>query len=217
MQQSETIHIDKIASETIIVPIKGTAPLIQHRFSEKPKKMMLDRMLGEKIPKQIKDPEAEFEAASYRLNGGYGIPAVAFKSATVGAARFYPKNDVTMTGLRQFLFFKGEIGDDGIALVPILGKEKANGNDWPIMREDVVRVNRGGSDLRYRPAFWPWGANLVVTYVTSALTRRSVLSLIDAGGMGVGIQEWRPEKKGDFGTYEIDLDQEIEVLSDPAG
>ena len=74
-------------------------------------------------------------------------------------------------------------------------------------------MNRGGSDLRYRPEFWPWSAELTVTYVTSALTRGSVLSLIDAGGLGVGVGEWRPERKGDFGQYRIDTDQEVEVLS----
>lgn len=198
-------QIDRIAAETIIVPIIGTAPLIMHRFSEKAKRKMLDAMRGKKTPKENKDPEAEFKAAAYKLNGGYGFPAVAFKAATVGAARFYPKNDVTMTGLRQFLFFDGEVGDDGMKLVKVEAEE-------PKMREDVVRVNRGGTDLRYRPEFWPWTANLTVTYVLSALTRNSVLSLIDAGGMGVGVGEWRPERKGDFGTYRIDMDKKVEVI-----
>ena len=53
---------------------------------------------------------------------------------------------------------------------------------------------------------------LTVTYVTSALTRGSVLSLIDAGGLGVGIGEWRVEKDGDFGTFRIDPNREVEVV-----
>ena len=212
--QDTTTQIDRIAAETVIVPIIGTTPLITHRFSEKAKLEMLNRMQGKKTPKQSKDPEAEFAAAAYRLgdDSGYGFPAVAFKAATVGAARFYPKNDVTMTGLRQFLFFAGEMGDDGMMLVPIEHSESSAPEDWPRMREDVVRVNRGGADLRYRPEFWPWRADLRVTYVSSALTRSSVLSLIDAGGMGVGVGEWRPERKGDFGTYRVDTDREVEVV-----
>lgn len=222
-------QIDRIAAETIIVPIIGTSPLIVHRFSEKAKRQMLDRMQGRKSPKENKDPRAEFEAAAYLMskeetNGkkkvssiatpAYGFPAVAFKAATVGAARFYPRNDVTMTGLRQFLFFAGQVsGPDRVALVPILGSEDAevNGSDWPRMREDVVKVGQG-SDLRYRPEFWPWRVELKVTYVTSALTRGSVLSLIDAGGLGVGVGEWRPERRGDFGTYRVDVDKEVEVV-----
>jgi hypothetical protein len=199
-----TIEIHQIAAETLLVPLVGTTPLIVHRFSEKAKRQMLDNMQGRKSPKQAKDPQAEYEAAFYRLgDGGYGFPSLAFKAATVGGARFY--SGVTMTALKQFMYLRGEVGDDGRALTRIEGD--------PIMREDVVTVGRNGSDLRYRPQFSEWRATLEVTYVTSALTRGSVLSLIDAGGMGVGVGEWRPEKDGDFGTYRVDPAREVEVVT----
>lgn len=198
------IQIDEIAAETIKVPIIGTAPLIVHRFSEKAKRQMLDAMQGRANPKQAKDPQAEYEAAFYRLkDGGHGFPAIAFKAATIGGVRFYGKS-VTMTACKQYMFFRGEPADDGQSMFEITGT--------PRMREDVVRVNRGGTDLRYRPEFPEWSTTLTVVYVTSALTRNSVLSLIDAGGMGVGVGEWRPEKDGDFGTYRIDTDREVEVI-----
>lgn len=79
------------------------------------------------------------------------------------------------------------------------------------MREDVVRLGRSGTDLRYRPEFWPWSATLRVTYFPTVLTRSSVLSLIDAGGLAVGVGEWRPERDGTFGTFRIDTDREVEV------
>ena len=80
------VIIDRIAVETVAVPIRGTTPLIVHRFSEKAKRQMLDNMQGRKSPKAPKDPQAEYEAAFYRLDGDrYGLPAVAFKSATVAA------------------------------------------------------------------------------------------------------------------------------------
>lgn len=200
-----TVQIDRIGAETIQVPIIGTSPLIVHRFSEKAKKQMLDAMQGRKTPKQVKNPEAEYEAAFHRLKDGRpGFPAIGFKQATVGGARFYGK-DVTMTALKQFLFFRGEPGVDGQQLVAIVGE--------PRMREDPVPVGRGGRDLRYRPEFPEWSALLIVTYVTSSLTRGSVLSLIDAGGMGVGVGEWRPQKDGDFGTFQIDQTQDVEVLA----
>ena len=198
------IQINRIAVENMIVPILGTTPLIVHRFSEKAKKKMLDEMQGRKTPKEPKNPEAEYEAAFYRLGDGTpGFPVLAFKAATVGGARFYGKQ-ITMTALKQFLFLRGEVGDDGRALCRIEGEAE--------MREDVVRVGRGGTDLRYRPQFREWRTTLEVTYTTSALTRDSVLALIDAGGMGVGVGEWRPEKDGDFGTYRVDPDKNVEVL-----
>ena len=207
-----TIEIERISAETLRVPIVGTSPLIVHRFSEKAKRQMLDAMQGRKSPKVAKDPEADYQGAFYRFNdtpegeppsGMSGVPSIAFKSATIGGARFYA--GVTMTELRQFLFFRGEVGADGQQLFRIEGE--------PRMREDVVRVGKGGTDLRYRPEFPEWRTLLTVTYVKSALTKNSVLSLIDAGGMGVGVGEWRPEKKGDFGTYAIDQDREVEVIS----
>jgi hypothetical protein len=200
------IEIHQIAAERIRVPLIGTAPLITHRFSEKAKRIMLDGFQGRKAPKTPKDPVAEFEAAAYRFaDGGYGMPVIAFKGATVGGARFY--NGLTMKELKQYIFFRGELGVDGQALARI--ESPAD----PRMREDVVRIGRGGTDLRYRPEFSPWRTTIDVIYVTSALTRASVLSLIDAGGMGVGVGEWRPERDGDFGTYQVDPEREVEVLS----
>lgn len=197
------VVIDRIAAETISIPILGTAPLIIHRFGEKAKKQMLDAMQGRKSPKQAKNPEADYESAFHRLkDGGYGFPVLAFKSATVGAARFY--HGLKMTELRQFIFFRGEPGTDGLPMCRIEGE--------PRMREDVVKVQRG-TDLRYRPEFPEWSTTLEVTYVTAAITRSSVLSLVDAGGMGVGVGEWRPEKRGVFGTYQIDPTRDVEVLS----
>jgi hypothetical protein len=160
-------------------------------------------MQGRKSPKQAKDPEAEYEAAFYRLKDrSPGLPSVAFKSATIGGARFY--SGVTMVALRQYLFLRGEVGDDGRMLTQIHGE--------PRMREDVVTVGRGGTDLRYRPEFPEWSAVLEITFVKSALTRGSVISLVDAGGMGVGVGEWRPERNGDFGQYAVDGTKDIEVV-----
>jgi hypothetical protein len=202
-----SLEISPIPAETLRVPLVGTAPLIIHRFADKAKRQMLDAMQGRKSPKEPKNPEQEYEAAFYRLKDGTaGFPVIAFKQATIGAARFYGK-DITMTALKQYLFFRGEIGSDGQQLARIDGE--------PRMREDVVRVGRGGSgaDLRYRPEFPEWTTTLEVVFVKSVITRGSVLSLIDAGGMGVGVGEWRPEKDGAFGTYRVDPTRDVEVIS----
>ncbi len=205
MATEAQVSISRIGTETLRVPIVGTAPLIVHRFSEKAKRQMLDAMQGRKTPKVAKDPEADYESSFYRTDeGGYGFPVIAFKAATVGGARFYGKS-ISMTALRQFLFMDSPFSKEaGQKLAPITGE--------PHMREDVVRVGMGGSDLRYRPQFDEWSTTLDVTYVSNMLTRESVLSLIEAGGMGIGVGEWRPEKRGDFGTYEVDPSRDVEVL-----
>jgi hypothetical protein len=94
---------------------------------------------------------------------------------------------------------------DPQSLVEIVGE--------PHMREDVVTVGMKGHDLRYRPEFTEWSAVLEVVYVKSMLSMDSVLSLIDAAGLGVGVGEWRPEKSGDFGTFMIDPSRKVEVVA----
>jgi len=119
---SPQVVIDQIASETLTVPIVGTAPLLVNKFSEKAKRQMLDNMQGRKSPKQAKDPKAEYEAAFYMIKDGtYGFPAIAFKAATVSASRFYGKS-VTQVGLRQCIFFTGEPSEDGQQMVRIDGE-----------------------------------------------------------------------------------------------
>lgn len=202
------LQIDRIPAQTILVPIIGTSPLIVHRFSEKAKRQMLDAQQGRKKIKEMRDPNQDFMDSRYRMDDGAdGFPVLGFKAATVGAARFYDKS-VTMVSLRQSLFMHGEQSvQAGQALVRIEGECE--------MREDMVRVGQG-TDLRYRAEFRTWSAVLQITYISSQLAQSSVLALIDAGGMGIGVGEWRPEKKGDFGTYAIDQTRAVEVLNVPA-
>lgn len=207
--QAPALVISEIAAETLLVPIKGTAPLIMHNWSEKAKRQMLDAQQGKKKVKENRDPQADYEAAFYRIAregevDAYGFPVIAFKAATIGAARFYDKS-VTMKALQQALFMTGiTTKADPQQLVEIVGE--------PHLREDVVRLGISGTDLRYRPEFTEWSATLRVTYVKSMLDRGSVVSLIDAGGMGVGVGEWRPERSGQFGTYQVTSVRDIEVV-----
>lgn len=209
--QPETLIIPRLTRETIVVTITGETPLIVHRFSEKAKRIMLEAMQGRKNPKEPKDPVAEFEAAAYRFeDGGYGFPAIGVKAAMVSAGRFY--KGVTMVALRQAIFVKGVIGVDGQQLIRIIGGTPEMGEE-PEMREDVVRVGMSGTDLRYRPTWKEWSAEVEISYFTGMLDRTAILALLDAAGTGVGIGEWRPERNGDNGTFRVDDTVDIKILS----
>lgn len=193
---SEPVLLSRIRRETIAVPIIGVSPLIPHKWSEKSLKMMRDKQSGAKAQakKEPKDAAAEAEASLYRLpDGRPGMPATAFKAATIAGARFY--DGITMASLKSMLFVHGEGADQ---LVPIDGEME--------MREDTPRNSGGTCDLRYRYAFWPWSAELQVTFVPSLIDRESVINLIDAGGNG-GVGDWRPSAPksmtGTFGRFEV--------------
>lgn len=196
MATTTTVSLTRIKRETAHIEIKGTAPLIVHRWSEKAKEMMLNAQQGKKMPKQLKDPAADYEASMYRLvDGGHGFPVMGFKAATVkGGGRLFGKS-VKMTELRQLFTFLPD-GDciDGTQLVRIKGE--------PTMREDMVRVGMGTADIRYRAEYRDWSAILRIEFVPSVIDLDSVVALVDAGGTN-GVGEWRPEKSGSYGTYEV--------------
>ena len=102
------IELDRITLDTVGIDIVGLTPLITHRWSEKAKKEMRDKQAGvTKRKKEPKDPQAEYEAAFYRLpNGEAGMPATAFKAASVGGARNF--DSVSMVQVKQGIFVIGE-------------------------------------------------------------------------------------------------------------
>ena len=79
--------------QTVSIQIKGTAPLVQHRFSKK----VLTEMLGKHIAgpsakgkkKMVaRDIDQDFKDATHLSEEGkYGIPAPAFRSAMISACR----------------------------------------------------------------------------------------------------------------------------------
>lgn len=204
------LELEPLPTATMRVPILGTNPLIMSRFSEKAREMMLQSQQGEAKQKKVRNPMEEYERAFYLLPDTedgltrYGFPSMAFKKAIVGACRFFGKG-VTMTSLRQFLFLYGEEGaNDPQQLVHIIGE--------PIMRRDVVRLagqNRP-ADLRFRPAFNEWETELRITYFSSCISGKSVLSLLSAAGLGVGVGEWRVERDGVSGTFVINPDKPVQ-------
>ena len=75
----------------------------------------------------------------------------------------------------------------------------------PEMREDMVRVGLGGTDLRYRGEFSNWYMDLIVEFNSNGqLTIEQILNCLNAGGFGCGVGEWRPEKDGRNGMYHVE-------------
>lgn len=199
---SEVVKLDPIKVKTIQISIRGISPLISHQFSEKARKQMRDKKLGQKVKaREAADPEAELEAATYRLSdGSFGVPATAIKNAITEAA--HKDLGIPRTVLRRGLFI---VADDtpsgGVPLVRIRTPER-------LMREDVVRVGMGSSDLRWRPEFPKWEIDLRIQYDTEWLQVETIVGLLQRAGFGIGIGEWRPERDGDFGRFEIVKQQE---------
>jgi len=202
---SAQMKLQAIQRNTAIIEVVGTSPLIVHRWSEKAKQMMLDAQQGRKAPKQVKDPQADYESSMYRFSdGGHGFPTLGFKAASVTAAGRVFGKSVKMTELRVALSFLADgiaAGSGGEQLTRITGE--------PTMREDMVRVGMGNADLRYRAQYVDWSARLLIQYLPNMLDLETVASIIDIGGVQ-GVGEWRPEKDGIYGTYQVSSIDQIQ-------
>jgi hypothetical protein len=191
-KKKEAIDLHPIEELELEVDIKGITPLITHNWSQKAKQQMLNKQMGIATPKEPKDPAEDYEASRYVLaDGSEGFPAAGFKKATIGGARFF-SGSITMTALKQMVFV---LPDD-----PVSNLVRINGSPEP--REDMVRLETGVADLRYRAQYTDWSATLRVLFVPSLIKPSSVVALINAGGR-VGVGEWRPERGGNFGMYEV--------------
>lgn len=219
-KEAEIIEIKPVEIKTAIIRIKGTSPLIMHKWSEKAKKMILDKQTKATKTKghELKIPVADFISSAYWIteepignsdeeceaafaeavkNGArWGFPVTAIKQATIMAAS---RNDIDIktTTLRGCFFIKGE-GPDMLAEVK---------GCIPTMREDMVRV--GGisktADIRHRAQFDNWYMDLEIQYnINGPVTLEQIVNLINLGGFTCGIGEWRPEKDGSFGTYRVE-------------
>lgn len=188
MADDTTIVVQRPDIVSLKVHLHGTSPLICHRWSEKAKKAMLDKQMKKASKaKEAKDPEQDFRDSLYVTeDGGYGFPAVAFKAAVVRAGTY---SDLHMTFLRGALHVSGE-------LVPIDGEVQ--------MREDMVRLSGKTADIRYRGEFPKWKASVPVELNASVLSVEQLVNLFTIAGFAVGVGEWRPEKNGQYGRFEIE-------------
>lgn len=199
------VEIKDLDIKTASFNITSKSPLIIHKWSEKARREMLDSQQGKKITKkEFRNPEQEFLASIYFIgeqpkdineftigNWRYGFPAIAFKKAMASAAYRLgiSKDKVSILGS---MFIKGVEND----LVEI----KCNKIE---MVEDMVKIGNGSSDLRYRPYFYDWSAVLVIEYNATILIPEQIATYIRGAGFAVGVGDWRVEKGGQYGMFDL--------------
>jgi hypothetical protein len=191
--ESVEIRLPPLNVQHLEITLIGDAPLICHAWSAKAKKQMLDKQMKKaKAAKEAKSPEEDYEASLYpHPDGGYGFPAVAFKSAAVDACSQI--DGITKVNARAAFHI---IGD----MVKIEGE--------PTPREDMVRIGMGTADIRYRGEFRTWRATVKVRYNVNVLSAEQIVNLFNTAGFGIGVGEWRPQRDGSFGLFHVATQEE---------
>lgn len=185
----QVVHdVPALKVREVYIPLVGVAPLICHNWSAKAKMEMLDKQMRKaSAGKEAKDPEKDYWESLYHLGPDrFGFPTIAFKKAMVRAGSYTGQ---VMTVLRGAFHVMGEF-------VEIDGD--------PRPREDPVRVGKGTADIRYRAEFPVWRATLRIKYNTRVISEEQLLNLLQHAGFGVGVGDWRPEKDGSYGLFEVE-------------
>lgn len=201
---TEALVIPAPKIETAAFAINGTAPYVQHKFSQKAKQQMLAAQqegtkAKNKKNKEPRDIDADYKNAMHLTSKGKnGIPAPAFRSALISACRVA---GFQMTKAKLSIFIEPDDfdADDGTPLVYIAGK--------PVMHQSHVRLESGVASIAIRPMWREWSAKLRVKFDSDQFSATDVANLLMRAGMQVGVGEGRPDSKKShgmgWGTFKI--------------
>lgn len=183
--------------------IVGITPLIMHSFSQKIYNQIKEageiesgmKQGGKK--KNIANPEEDYQNSIYYFadHKRYGMPSIAIKSAMVYAGYQIFKKPQTLT--RAAIFVCPGEQETGNGLIEVNGEHR--------MREDMVRVgtiNKVASP-RYRAEFPEWKMDITIRFFANVISEEEVIKLLAAAGLASGLGEWRPQRGGQMGMWQV--------------
>lgn len=225
-KSATVIEIKPINIETADITIVGATPLIIHAWGVKAQQMILDKQRGKKVGAKhdIKIPVNDFMESLYWLTeqpalgadddeaetnwqaaidagAKFGFPVTGIKQSIIAGA-YRAGLDVKQTELRGTFFIEGATDASTADIAEIVTPEP------PEMREDMVRLSGPScaADIRYRGEFKEWRIPLRIKYNRDGkYSLEQILNMVNYGGFVCGIGEWRPEKDGQFGMYELEV------------
>jgi hypothetical protein len=197
-----TVTIKPANIQTAVFNVKGTAPLVQARFSKKGELMMKmaeGSTARSKRERKARDYEQEMRDAMHISTEGWqGLPAPAFRSGMISACRLVGFK-MTLAKLSVFVEHDGIDSMDGQPLIKFEGE--------PELNTMHTRNATGVVDVRARPMWKEWSASVRIRYDADQFTVTDVTNLMQRVGMQVGIGEGRPDSKSSaglgWGTFAI--------------
>ena len=215
-EKTEAVHIAPPNIKTGVLWIKGTSPLVIHKFSEKSKRMIREKQAAGSVANskkrhEAKDFDAVFEGARHiSFEGWDGIPAPAFRNACISACRLVGFK-MTLAKLSIFVEADGFDATEGTPLVRIIGGE-------PRQLESMVRLATGVCDIAVRPQWIEWGCKLRVRYDADQFDASDIANLVARAGMQVGVCEGRNGSTNSngmgWGCFELSTEEEVMKLTE---
>jgi hypothetical protein len=204
--EANSVEITAIATRVIAFNIVGTTPLIMHRYSRKAwEELLLPSRKKNQAAKDASlkhDPLNEYRESCYVSRSDdaptlFHLPTGMIHGAVKSAA-------LDMAGAR-----KTEVG----RWVSVSGSNTLFLYGVPQLYTAMAR-NSGMDrtpDVRTRAIFPQWAlSGVALDFKLDPLTDASVLNLMAAAGVTVGLGDWRPQRGGSFGKFRLCNDDDPE-------
>lgn len=200
------VQIKPMNEKVAVFEIKGTAPLVIHRFSAKVKQQMLQKMeqgksASSKRNREAKNSEETFNESRYVAKDGWdGFHAASIRNAMISACRLVGFK-MTLAKMSVFVVADGwDKEEPQIPLIRIYGK--------PVRQDDRANVETGQPYVTIRAAYHDWKAKVKVRFDADQFSLQDITNLLARVGAQVGIGEGRPDSKNSagmgWGLFEIE-------------
>ncbi len=176
--------------------IRGLSPLLQHRFGEQAE---MDEPTRAALIRHGTPREAA-EQAAYRDQGGYCY----FPGQAISRLLREAGNSHKLRGSRRAVKWVVPaaviVPEDA---VPILDEKGKRVNDFEVDSRPVTIPSTKGRVMRHRPRWDAWRARFTLEIDDEVLPVDLIHQLLEEGGRRIGIGDFRPEKGGPFGRFEV--------------
>ena len=172
-----------MATKSVSVTIEGIAPLLMHAFP-------LTTPAG--VDKM--SPEEQAELSAYRTPGTNElyVPGINIQRCLVASATYSKGKG------------RGSLQKPVAACVLVNPERCGLGTtQYEIDSRPVVVPATKGRIVRHRPRLDQWSLSFVVEYDPTLLTANQLRQVVDDAGSRVGLLDFRPERKGPFGRFQV--------------
>lgn len=181
--------------KTVSVEIRGTSPLLVHRFT--------DRSENEESTRRVavgpRNPRAEATEAAYIAPDGTYYFSAASIPNSMGNAGASHKMRGSRKSLRFIVPSAIRTTSDTITILNGSGPAQA----FEVDARPVTIPSTKGRIMRYRPRWNEWGARFDLVVNEKLLDVATAHMLLEEAGNTIGIGDFRPEKRGPFGTFRV--------------
>ena len=182
--------------KTFDIEIRGMTPLLIHRFGEEAEVNKPTRKI---VTEATRDPRSEATKAAYiAQDGTYYFSAFSIP-ATMGNAGANHKMKGSRRTLRFVVPSAVRVTTDAITILNGAGPATS----FEVDARPVTIPATKGRIMRYRPRFNCWGAKFQLLINDDLLDPETAHNLLSEAGQTIGIGDFRPEKRGPFGTFRV--------------